>query len=331
MDELVRACRNTIAEGSKSFALAATLFDRRTRARAYLLYAWCRYCDDVIDGQTLGHGKVESDAGIDERLDYLTRMTGASLAGETTGTVPFDALARFAAETRLPARYPFELIEGFAMDARERSYRCFTDTLDYCYHVAGVVGGMMAIAMGVRPDDVPTLERAADLGIAFQLVNIARDVCEDDRRGRCYLPDEWLAAEDIAPGEHAKPYNRAALARVVARLVDEAERYQASARYGTPVLPLRAAWAVLAAAGIYGDIGRRVRVIGDQAWHHRTTVSTTAKLLWVMRSSVDALRRSRWRAAPPRDALWTKQPGASWQPPSFATDDGCVPPQVTIR
>ena len=307
MDDLVTRSRDAIAKGSKSFALASRLFDRTTRERAWLLYAWCRHCDDVIDGQAFGHGHVVPDAGVDVRLARIEAQTRRAMAGETTGEWVFDALGRVAAETGLPLRYPLDLIAGFAMDARDRSYRSFADTLDYCYHVAGVVGVMMAIVMGVRPDDDGTLDRACDLGIAFQLNNIVRDICEDARIGRCYLPDEWLAEVDIPPGEFGKPIYREALAKVAARLIAEAERYAASARYGTPALGFRSAWAVLAAADIYAGIGRTVRKLGSRAWHKRASTSATAKLLAVARALPEATARRRLYGDPsPRDGLWTR-------------------------
>lgn len=303
---LVEQSRASIARGSKSFALAATLFDRATRERAWLLYAWCRHCDDVIDAQVGGYGHVVAAADIDTRLAHIEGLTRRALAGEVTGDWPFDALGQVAAETRMPARYPLELIAGFAMDARDRSYRRFEDTLDYCYHVAGVVGVMMAIVMGVDPADRPTLDRASDLGLAFQLNNIVRDICEDARIGRCYLPDEWLAEADIPPGEFGKPVFREALAKVASRMVDEAERYAASARFGTPALGFRSAWAVLSAADIYGGIGRQVRKLGPRAWHARVSTSKPAKLLAVSQALPQALARAQlYGKASPRDGLWT--------------------------
>ena len=306
-DALVAASRAAIARGSKSFAMASRLFDPVLRDRATLLYAWCRHADDVIDGQADGFGRVEYAGTAAERLAELETKTQAALAGATGGGLPFAALARVAAETAMPERYPLDLIEGFRSDVEERRFVTFDDTLTYCYHVAGCVGVMMAIVMGVAPDDRATLERACDLGMAFQLNNIARDVVEDAGNGRCYLPEEWLAAAGLEGASFAAPANRAALAAVVARLVDEAERYEASSRFGTPALPPRAAWAVLAAADIYGGIGRRVRAEGAAALDRRVTTSKAEKMLAVARSLPLALSRARrWPApGPSRAGLWT--------------------------
>jgi phytoene synthase len=306
-DALLAASQAAIAQGSKSFALASRLFAPRERDRAVLLYAWCRHCDDVIDGQALGQGQVDYGGSPAERLAELELQTRAALAGQVTNEPAFAALARVAAETCMPERYPLDLIEGFRIDVEGRPFHSFDDTLRYSYHVAGVVGVMMAIAMGVSPDDRATLDRACDLGIAFQLNNIARDVVEDALNRRRYIPDDWLASERLEPRNFAFPANRRPLARLVTRLVDQAELYEASARHGTAALPTRAAWAVLAAADIYGGIGRKVRDLGTAGLDQRVSTSRGGKLAAVARALPQALSRARkWPSpGPSRAGLWT--------------------------
>ena len=131
-------------------------------------------------------------------------------------------------------------------------------------------------------------DRACDLGLAFQLANIARDIAEDAAADRCYLPMEWLAEFDVPPGRHMAPPFRPALTTMAKRLCDASERYEASARVGAQALPKRSRWAVLAAAGIYGDIARKVRDLGAHAWDHRVHTSKREKLLWVARARAQA-------------------------------------------
>ena len=307
MDELLAQARASIAVGSKSFALASKLFAPAERDLATLLYYWCRHCDDVVDGQAGGHGQVERAGSPAERLAELDRLTRAAVAGDLTGPPPFQALAAVVAATGMPERYPLDLIEGFRIDVEQRPFRIFDDTLTYCYHVAGCVGVMMALVMGVRPNDRATLDRASDLGIAFQLNNIARDVIEDAMNRRRYIPDDWLASVRLEPASFAFPPNRRQLSRLVARLVNAAEDYEASARHGTAALPARAAWAVLAAAKIYGDIGRRVRDGGEATLEERVVTSRAAKLAAVAAALPQALsRKTRWPLpGPSRDGLWS--------------------------
>lgn len=310
-DLLLQSAEDAIARGSRSFALASRLFDGRTRARATLLYAWCRHCDDVIDGQYLGEGVHDWGGTPAERLAMLRRLTDMALAGEATGEPPFDALGRVAAEVELPPRYAHDLLEGFRMDVEWRAVATADDLLLYCYHVAGCVGVMMALVMGVSAQDHATLARASDLGLSFQLNNIARDVGEDAARGRCYLPADWLVAEGLTPETHAAPEQRTALHRVVTRLVDLAERYEASAAHGVPALRNRQAWAVLSAAQIYGDIGRRVRGLGPDGLDRRAYTRRRDKLIAVALAAPEALwkRNVRVATSADRSGLWTPEFG----------------------
>ncbi|MBX3595271.1 phytoene/squalene synthase family protein [Sphingomonas sp.] len=304
--EVVAAAQASIARGSRSFAAASRLFDRATRERAWLLYAWCRACDDLADGQELGHD-ARPVADPAARLETIRSRTAQALAGQWTGDPAFDALKIVAAETRLPHRFAQDLIDGFALDARDWRPRSEADLLRYCYHVAGAVGCMMAVVMGIDPDDQATLDRACDLGIAFQLANIARDIEADDRMGRCYLPVEWLVEMDIPPGQHMKPPFRPRLVIMARWLGEMARDYAASARFGTPALCFRSAWAVLAAAGIYGDIAQEVAARGDHAWDHRAGTGPIAKLGWIATAfGQAALRRSRYREGTRAPELWTR-------------------------
>lgn len=320
MDAVVANSREMIRLGSRSFALAAKLFDADTRHHAYMLYAWCRYCDDQIDGQNLGmHSAPESarpqpapgpgsaphDPAV--RLEHLRTATRRAFAGESLADPVFIGLQRVSKDCGIPERHALELLAGFEMDVSGHEYRSFDDTLLYCYRVAGVVGVMMAQIMGVR--DAPTLQRAADLGIAFQLTNIARDVLDDAGNGRCYLPASWLAESGISSLTLSRPENRPAVVRVVARLLDEAERYYQSADCGLKALPFRSAWAVAAALGIYRAIGRLVTGRGVRAWDSRVVVSTPRKLRELVVGAGSALRAvvfDRWLTSMPRSRdLWT--------------------------
>ena len=300
---LVKAARRSIRHGSKSFALASALFDRRTREHAWLLYAWCRACDDLADGQVMGHGMhVVPDPAT--RLAFIRDKTTLALAGEPTGEAAFDGFGLVARECAIPRGLAEDLIGGFALDTEGWKPRSENALYLYCYHVAGVVGIMMALVMGVSPDDEATLDRACDLGMAFQLANIARDIREDGAAGRCYLPVSWLAEMNIPPGEQFHPAHRHRLAMLAQRLTNRAAAYEASGRAGTAALPFRAAWAVLAAAGIYGDIGRAVAKAGESAWDRRVTISKAAKVAWVGKAFVQALRRRPSGNRPPE--LWTR-------------------------
>ena len=300
---LVDFARDSISRGSKSFRFASRLFDRTTRERVWLLYAWCRKCDDMADGQDHGGAMAVVDDPL-ERLAIIRDLTAKAMAGEPTGEPAFDCLGVVARECGLTRKMADDVIEGFALDAADWHPRRETDLYRYCYHVAGAVGVMMAVVMGVSPEEEATLDRACDLGLAFQLANIARDIAEDDAAGRCYLPDDWLATLDISPGEHMRPHNRKKLALIGRWLADEAEQYEASARIGAVALPFRARWAVLSAAGIYGDIARQVRRAGPKARDHRIYTSKPEKFRWVKTAFADAVANN--PRPMDRRGLWTR-------------------------
>lgn len=289
--------------GSKSFAAASLLFDRTTRERVWLLYAWCRACDDLADAQDHGGAPGEQALsgrhGAQEPLDVIVELTGRALAGEETGNPSFDALGQLGRETGITREMTDDVIAGFALDAREWRPRGEADLLRYCFHVAGAVGVLMAVVMGVSSSDEDTLDRACDLGIAFQLANIVRDISEDEAAGRCYLPMEWLAEADIPPGELLKPHYRGALVPLVRRLCALERIYEASARAGAARLGFRKRWAVLSAAGIYGAIAQEVERLGGNAWDHRVHTSNAAKLGFIARGLLQSLAPPSTAPRPP--------------------------------
>ena len=195
-----------------------------------------------------------------------------------------------------------DVIEGFALDAEGWRPQTEEDLMRYCYLVAGAVGVMTAVAMGVSPHDEDTLDRACDLGLAFQLGNIARDIGEDAAAGRCYLPAEWLAELAIPPGWQMEPEFLPRTARLAERLAAIAAVHERSARFGARRLAFRRRWAVLCAAGIYGAIAREVVRRGDHAWDSRVHTSPLAKLGFVAKGLWGALlpasppaQEPRWR------------------------------------
>ncbi|MGF6439007.1 15-cis-phytoene synthase CrtB [Kosakonia sp. 1610] len=304
-DALMSHATETITVGSKSFATASKLFDPATRRSALMLYAWCRYCDDVIDEQELGFRTAlpQQESAL-ARLEMLRVETQRAFDGEAMGEPAFAAFQEVVTRHEMPAHLAFAHLEGFAMDVRETHYQTFDDTLRYCYHVAGVVGLMMAWIMGVRDELV--LDRACDLGLAFQLTNIARDIVEDAENGRCYLPAQWLAEEGMTAREIADPAKRQHIARLARRLVMAAEPYYASAKAGLRGLPLRSAWAIAAAHGVYRQIGIKVMAAGAAAWEQRQGTSKAEKLGLLAKGAGMALTSRLSRPAPRPAHLWQR-------------------------
>ncbi|MET0322274.1 MAG: 15-cis-phytoene synthase CrtB [Duganella sp.] len=308
-EALMAHATETIKVGSKSFAAAATLFPADVRRSVLMLYAWCRHCDDVVDGQELGFAPALAPAAAHDpfaELAQLEAQTRRAYAGETMTEPAFAAFQEVALRHAIAPPYAFDHLAGFAMDVHDAHYDTIDDTLRYCYHVAGVVGLMMSTIMGAKDADV--LDRACDLGLAFQLTNIARDIVDDARIGRCYLPARWLREAGIPPDEIALPQHRAALATVAARLVDYAEPYYDSANEGIVALPLRSAWAIATARNVYRQIGIEVKRRGSHAWDERVGTSKAAKLWLLAKGGVSALIS--------RARTMTARPAGLWQRPA---------------
>ncbi|WP_427451219.1 phytoene/squalene synthase family protein [Litorimonas sp. WD9-15] len=294
MDTVTAHGHASIKKGSKSFALASRVLPPSLRDDASMLYAWCRYCDDVIDGQEMGHGQIaDYKDGQGERLEMLREKTYNALAGKQTDNPVFAGLARVIKTHEIDHRHPFDLLMGFQMDAEERVYETVEDLLDYSYHVAGVVGVMMANIMGVRDD--ATLDRASDLGLAFQLTNIARDVIEDARADRVFVPQDLLLKHG-APIDAEKMTHREnwpAIHAAACEQLDIAEQYYASAKVGIKELDFRCAWAITAALSVYREIGEVLRAGGPAAWEGRVGAGTGRKVRLALGAAGPAMGRKR--------------------------------------
>lgn len=273
----IRACRAALRAGSSSFHTAGLLLPRRVRDHASALYAFCRVADDAADHG----GRRETIARLRERL-------AAAYAGYPAPTPIDRAFAAVVAVHDIPRALPEALLEGLAWDVEGRSYDTLADLEAYAARVAASVGAMMAVVMGVR--EPQALARACDLGVAMQLTNIARDVGEDARMGRLYLPRQWMREAGIAPDAwRAAPAWTDQLAGVVARLLAAADALYARSAHGIDKLPLGCRVGIHAARLIYADIGRVVRRPQFDPLRTRAVVPHRRKLALVARAGGHAL------------------------------------------
>jgi 15-cis-phytoene synthase len=271
-------CRAAIKGGSKSFYAASLLLPRRLRDDAYALYAFCRMSDDLVD---MDGGGARTIARLRERL--ARAYSGAPLAA------PVDrAFADVVVRHALPRALPEALIDGLEADVNGVVCETLSDVYVYGARVAGSVGAMMAVLMGAR--SAALLARACDLGVAMQLTNIARDVGEDARNGRLYLPRTWLAAEGVdAAAWPARPVFSPAIGRVVARLLREADGLYAQADAGIAGLPASCRPAIFAARHIYRAIGDDIAARGFDSVSARARVPSARKAVLAARAVGDAV------------------------------------------
>jgi phytoene synthase len=278
-DDDLATCREAIRTGSRTFHAASLILPSRVREPALSLYAFCRAADDAIDESG---DPVAALAALRGRLAGAYQRRPAAIAEDRALA---DVVARFS----IPREVPEALLEGFAWDAQRRRYADLSGVLAYSARVAGTVGVMMALLMGAR--SAAALARAADLGAAMQLSNIARDVGEDARAGRLYLPLDWLRAAGIEPEAFlARPVFTRALGAVVDRLLGAAEDLYARAASGIAALPPECRPAIHAARLMYAEIGREVTRRGSDSVSTRAVVPASRKAFLLARALSAATR-----------------------------------------
>jgi phytoene synthase len=278
----VAACRASLRGGSRTFFAASLALPRSVRAPATALYAFCRMADDAID---LG---LDRCAALDDLQRRLERIYAGAPSDSAADRAFADCVRRFA----IPKQFPLALLEGFEWDSTGRRYATLSQLKAYGVRVAGTVGTMMAMVMNVREPHL--LARACDLGVAMQLTNIARDVGEDARNGRLYLPLDWLQAAGVDPEAWlARPLFTRPLASVIERLLREADTLYARAETGLARLPATCRPGMYAARLLYAEIGREVARRGFDSVNQRAVVPWQRKA----RILADALVVAGQRAA----------------------------------
>ena len=181
-------CEQKTAASGSSFYFSFLFLETEARRAMTTLYAFCREIDDVVDEC--------SDPGVARtKLAWWRDEIDRTFAGSPQHPVG-KALQAVIARYDLPREYFLEMIDGMEMDLDYNAYRTYKELSLYCYRAASVVGLMAAEIFGY--DDRRTLKYAHDLGMAFQLTNILRDVAEDARRGRVYIPEEDMARFGIS-------------------------------------------------------------------------------------------------------------------------------------
>ncbi len=273
----MEACRAAIRTGSLSFHAASKLLPVYVRDPALVLYAFCRVADDAVDeGQ-------DARAAVLHLQDRLDR----AYAGQPINAPIDRAFTRMIERHQMPRALPDALLEGLAWDAEGRRFDTLSDVLDYSARVAAVVGAMMCVLMGVR--DRHRLARACDLGLAMQLTNIARDVGEDARRGRIYLPLDWFQEAGIDPSAFTRaPKALPEIRAMTARLLHEADRLYQRSEPGISALPVTCRPGIFAARTIYGGIGGVIRTQGCDSIGQRAVTSRGRKLGWMATSGLRA-------------------------------------------
>ena len=264
--------KQVLARHGKSFYWASLFLGQTLAQRAARLYEFCRFVDDIADGD-LPH-RQETLADISLSLNGNCPPTGPEV----------EAFLELASEVNIPINAAIELLDGMLLDQQPTAVKDQAELLRYCHAVAGTVGLMMCRILNCKHDRADHF--AIDLGIAMQLTNIARDVLEDATMGRRYLPASWV---DLSPTEiaSAKTASRQPTSKAIEQLLSLADSYYKSALLGIQLLPFRSRFSITVALRVYRQIGVLLRRRNLAWWKGRVVVHKLEKIVLSLVSLID--------------------------------------------
>jgi len=269
--------KQVLARHGKSFYWASLFLGSDLANRAAQLYQFCRFVDDLADGD------------LPERRESLQDIRSGLTDPEhpAAATIPeLRAFLALAVQANIPLNAARELLDGMLRDQHPTELKTEAELLRYCHAVAGTVGLMMCRVLNCQHPRADHF--AIDLGVAMQLTNIARDVLEDAKMGRRYLPESWFdsALAPAAIASAAEEYQQP-VAAAIERLLALAEEYYASALLGVQLLPWRSRFSIFVALRVYRQIGLQLQRSGLRWWQGRTVVSKSVKVRLSMQSFGD--------------------------------------------
>lgn len=256
---------------SATFDYASMFLSSPYRERIRRLYAFCRHVDDLADKSN----------SVEAALLALNKLETELALGQSSDRTVSSFVA-LCSEAGIEPALPWTLINGAKSDLEPVAVENSGELIRYAYQVAGVVGLMMCRALDIN--DRRAEPHAIDLGIAMQLTNIARDVAEDARLNRRYIPGPWVqgaSCHDLAnPDNSLRPIVRSS----ILRLLKLADQYYQSGWQGLRFIPLKTRTAIAIAGRLYREIGQQIRAEGCCVWKGRTTVSKLEKTVCAVRT-----------------------------------------------
>ncbi len=265
-------CTRVTKRSGSNFYYSFLFLPKARRDAMYTVYAFCREVDSVVDDARPGDNPLQ-------QLEQWRAELAAAYGGNPAHPVTIS-LARHASEWEIPKAYFEELITGVEMDLTIRRYATFSSLHVYCYRVASVVGLICLKIFGTRSESAE--DYAVNLGLAFQLTNILRDLKTDAERGRIYLPQEDLARFGCAEDDILKQHYSAGLLSLLQFECARARGFYRKAEAVAERLPARDRRSLIAAdimCGVYSRILDRIETSGYRVFGPRISVSATTRLV----------------------------------------------------
>lgn len=278
---LVHESRAVMRAYTTSFFIVSRFLPRAKRDEVEAVYAAVRYPDEIVDMFPLSAS--ERLRRLDEWAAlYETGIESSSLTEAMRRGVPshLAGFTRVVRERGIPAKHYRAFLEAMRLDVKPRPFATLDDLVDsYVYGSAVIVGYFLAHVYGANEekDFARALKSARDLGIALQLTNFLRDVAEDERRGRVYLPQDFLRDEGVQRLNARDDLQQAALARVIRRVAAVAEGFYKSAHADLDAFAPDCRLAIHACIRVYGRLNERI-ARSERGVRHRERVPLGEKL-----------------------------------------------------
>ncbi|MEM9950981.1 MAG: squalene/phytoene synthase family protein [Chloroflexota bacterium] len=268
LDAAYKKCDEITEENSRTFFMASSLLPEDKKRGARALYAFCRITDDIVD---------EPNSALEHRQANLNQWRQEIMAEMP----PQDALVCLAwahaqAKFNIPRGYATQLIEGCERDIAQVRYETFADLAEYSYGVASTVGLMAMHIVGFTGEEA--LPYAVRLGVALQLTNILRDVAEDWRNGRLYLPQDELAQFGLSEADIERGIVTEQWRNFMKFQIDRTRRLYAQSLPGIAMLSRDGRFAIAAAAELYQAILTDIEAHDYDVFSRRAHINTLGKL-----------------------------------------------------
>ena len=257
---------------AKSFHFASRYLNEEERKSIAALYAFCRLTDDFADETDLTKEEIEIE------LDTLDDIIDSMAEGVVFDHPLLRAFGDTMVKYNIPTRYLHELVEGVRMDLNIVDVKTVEELNKYCYHVASTVGILMCHIWGAT--DEFTLEKASDLGRALQITNILRDIAEDYKNGRIYIPHEIRDKFHVSRDDFENKTVNSNFRLMIRHEIHRARSIYSLAEVGYSGLPPAAAFTVRVAGRVYSEIMREIEKMDYKIWSKRAVVPKWKKL-WI--------------------------------------------------
>ena len=280
LKEAYRYCESVTREHAKSFYFANKFLPKEKQKAVFALYALCRHVDDEVDEAGVSNAD-EAAASVESWKARLNEVYSGEVrkTADSEADMVFTAWEDMLSQYGIPKEHPLDLMKGVLMDTHISSYETFDELYLYCYRVASTVGLMSSEILGYG--DESALEYAEALGIAMQLTNILRDIREDARMGRIYLPKEDLERFGVTEDQIFSSVFDNSFQNLMEFQIKRAREYYSKGELGIPMLDADSRFCVLLASRIYGQILNEIEKQSLNPFAGRAFTSNSRKLLSV--------------------------------------------------